>query len=166
MRAVSLTAAALDAVDRAACAVVVAIMAGMVLVVSTQVLLRYGFNASLDWADDVGRLLFVWSIFLGIPIGIKEGIHIGISLLVTRMPGALQRFLVRLMALLCVVMMAIIAFEAVRVCVDQWGEMLPTVNASVALFMVPVAIGSAHSALHLLRLVITGTAMHGSEAIE
>ena len=28
-------------------------MAGMVLVVSTQVLLRYGFNASLDWADDV-----------------------------------------------------------------------------------------------------------------
>ena len=69
MRDTSLPAAVLEAVDRAVCAVIVAIMAGMVLVVSVQVLLRYGFNASLDWADDVGRLLFVWSIFLGIQIG-------------------------------------------------------------------------------------------------
>ena len=166
MRDTSLPAAVLEAVDRAVCAVIVAIMAGMVLVVSVQVLLRYGFNASLDWADDVGRLLFVWSIFLGIPIGIKEGIHIGIEMLVKAMPDMMQRLLVRLMALLCMGMMAIIAFEAVRVAIDQWDELLPTVNVSVAIFMVPVAIGAAHSTLHLLRVVIRGVSAHSEEVIE
>jgi TRAP-type C4-dicarboxylate transport system permease small subunit len=39
----------------------------MVAVVSAQVALRYGFNRSIDWADEVGRLAFVWAIFLAIP---------------------------------------------------------------------------------------------------
>ena len=47
--------------------------------VSVQVLLRYAFKNSIGWADEVSRLLFVSSIFLAIPLGMKEGAHIGIE---------------------------------------------------------------------------------------
>jgi TRAP-type C4-dicarboxylate transport system permease small subunit len=60
----------LAGIDRAAWWVIAIVMAAMTLVVSVQVLLRYGFNSSLDWADDVGRLLFVASVFFAIPLGI------------------------------------------------------------------------------------------------
>ena len=48
----------------------------MVLVVSAQVVIRYVFNDSLDWADEVSRIAFVWTIFLAIPLGIRDGTHV------------------------------------------------------------------------------------------
>jgi len=53
-------------------------------VVSLQVLLRYALNSSLGFADEMSRLTFVWSIFLGIPLGIRLGAHIGMELLSSR----------------------------------------------------------------------------------
>src|SRR6478609_12241634 len=62
---------ALEALDTAACWVICASIAVMVVVVSAQVGLRYGLNQSLGWADEISRLCFVWSIFLAIPLGIR-----------------------------------------------------------------------------------------------
>src|SRR6187200_3297770 len=70
----------LHAADRALTGVLLAAVAVMVAVVSAQVALRYGFNRSIDWADEVGRLAFVWAIFLAIPLGVRDGAHIGIDL--------------------------------------------------------------------------------------
>ena len=55
--------ALLDHGVTAALLVSVAVMVG---VVSAQVALRYLFNESIDWADEVSRLAFVCSIFLAI----------------------------------------------------------------------------------------------------
>ena len=146
----------LDGLDRLACWVIMLAMALMVAVVSVQVLLRYGFNSSLDWADDIGRLLFVASVFLAVPIAVKQGAHISIGLLVERLSPKAQDLLGRFVALLSAAMMIIICYETVVVAADQWSEMLPTVELTIAIFMVPVAIGAGHSALHLLRFVIAG----------
>ena len=70
-------ARALAALDRGAFWAVTLVMGAMVGLVSIQVLLRYAFQNSIDWADDVSRLLFVASIFLAVPLGVKEGAHIG-----------------------------------------------------------------------------------------
>ncbi len=157
---------ALGAIDRVAAVVIIAIMAAMVVVVSLQVFLRYAFNTSIDWADDVGRLLFVWAIFLTIPLGIREGIHIGIELVVKLFSPAVQRALLRLMGTLTIIMMAVVCYQAVMVTIDQWDELLPTLDVTVAIFMIPVAIGAAHSVLHLLRLVALGVQPQAKEAIE
>jgi TRAP-type C4-dicarboxylate transport system permease small subunit len=146
----------LDGLDRLASWTIMLAMALMVVVVSVQVLLRYGFNSSLDWADDIGRLLFVASVFLAVPIAVKHGAHISIGLMVERLPPQVQDLLGRFVALLSAAMMMIICYQTVVVAADQWSEMLPTVELTIAIFMVPVAIGAAHSALHLLGFVIAG----------
>ena len=146
----------LDGLDRLACWLIMLAMALMVAVVSVQVLLRYGFNSSLDWADDIGRLLFVMSVFLAVPIAVKQGAHISIGLLVERLPPLAQNLLARFVALLSAGMMILICYYTIEVAADQWSEMLPTVELTIAIFMVPVAIGAGHSALHLLRIVVQG----------
>jgi len=146
----------LDLLDRAARAVIFVTMTGMVAVVSTQVVLRYGFNLSLDWGEDLARLLFVWSIFLAIPLAVRVGAHIGIDLLVGALPAVVQRRLRSVMAALAAVMMFVVSYQAALLVRDQWDENMPTLELSVALFLVPVCVGAAHSALHLLHVVVAG----------
>ena len=67
----------LNALDTLAGWAIIVMLGVMVAVVSLQVLLRYALNSSLGFADELSRLTFVWSIFLGIPLGIRLGAHIG-----------------------------------------------------------------------------------------
>lgn len=146
----------LRAADRLLTGVLLAAVAAMVSVVSAQVALRYGFNQSFDWADEVGRLAFVWAIFLAIPLGIRNGAHIGIDLLVDKLPLAARSALRRAGAALAAAMMLAICWAAVRTCMEQWDELMATLDWSVGWFIVPVAIGALFSALHLLHIVVAG----------
>ena len=152
--------------DRALTAVLLAAVAVMVAVVSAQVALRYGFNKSIDWADELGRLAFVWSIFLAIPLGVRDGAHIGIDLLVDKLPAFGQSVLRRAGAAVAAAMMFAIFWAAVRTCREQWDELMATVDVSVGWFIVPVAIGAFCSGLHLVRIVIAGPPARKLESAE
>jgi len=146
----------LAALDVAAAWTIVGLVAVMVAVVSAQVFMRYALNSSIGWADEVSRLMFVWSIFLAIPLGIKLGAHIGIEMLTARLPAAAQDALARAVALVAAALMALIAYEAAVITWDQWDEQMASVSASAALFILALAIGCGHSALHLLWIVLAG----------
>lgn len=144
--------AALDRIDRVARVAIIAIVAVMIAIVSLQVLLRYVFNTSIDWSDEVSRLLFVWSMFLAIPLGIREGSHVGVELLVGRFAPETRRQLVKATSLVAVVLMAVVFWQSLVITVDTWDELLPTLNLSANWFMVPVPICALHSILHLVQL--------------
>ena len=152
----SLPGRALDLLDRAITVALLVAVAVMVGVVSAQVALRYGFNQSIDWADEVSRLAFVWSIFLAIPLGVRQGAHIGIDVVVLKFPTPVQRLLRRLAALVSALMMGAIAWAALGVAREQWDELMSTLDWSVGWFIVPVGLGAALSALHLLRIAVQG----------
>lgn len=147
---------ALHAVDRGVAWIIAAVMAVMVAVVSIQVAYRYGLNGSFDWADEISRLAFVWTVFLAVPLGLKQGAHIGIELVVQRLPEGARGALFRLMSALAVVLMLTVAWQAAVLVTQQWDEMLSTIPVSSALFMVPVAWSAVHSAVHLAVLAGTG----------
>lgn len=156
-------ARALAAIDWAAKGLVIAVTGAMVVVVVAQVILRYGFGQSFDWADEISRLLFVWTIFLALPLGIPKGAHVGVSLLTDHLPERIRKPLFRLMSLLCALLLAVVAYEGCLLVLEQWEEPLSTLDASVALFMVPLVIGSVHGILHFLLLAATGA--HAEPAI-
>ena len=146
----------LAVLDVAAAWMIVGLVTVMVAVVSAQVFMRYALNSSIGWTDEVSRLMFVWSIFLAIPLGIKLGVHIGIEMVTARLPAMLQDMLARLVALLCAALMALVCYEAAVITRDQWDEQMASVNASAALFILALAVGCGHSALHFLWIVLAG----------
>lgn len=152
--------------DHVVMVAVVAAVAAMVGVVSAQVLLRYGFNLSIDWADELSRMAFVWSIFLAVPLGVRQGAHIGIDIVVQRMPASVQGMLRRSAAALSALMMFAIAWAAVGVAREQWDELMSTLDWSVGWFIVPVGVGAALSGLHLLRITLVGPPLPLAEAVE
>ncbi len=143
-------ARALEALDTLTCWVICASVALMVVVVSAQVAMRYGLNRSFDWADEVSRLCFVWSIFLAIPLGIRARAHIGVEVLVARLPAPARGALARGIALLCAALLLLVAWEAAVMSFDQWDETMASVPASAAWFNLPLVWLGVHGALHLL----------------
>jgi len=149
-------ALALVGLDTAAGWTIVALISVMVAVVSAQVLLRYALNSSLGWADELSRFTFVWSMFLAIPLGIRGGMHIGMEILTSRLAPAVQNTLARVMAAFAAALMVLVTWESARLAWDQWDEKMASMEVSAAWFIVAVAVGCGHSALHLVWIVLTG----------
>ena len=146
----------LVALDRLAQAAVVVSIGGMVGIVASQVFARYILNNSIAWADEVSRLLFVWSIFLAIPIGIRRQSHIGIGLFTDRLTASAQSLLARPVAVLAAALMMLVSWQAFAISVAQWDELMVSIDLSAAYFLLAVAVGCLLSALHLLRIACFG----------
>jgi TRAP-type C4-dicarboxylate transport system permease small subunit len=159
-------AALLATFDMVVAWVLCAAMAVMVTVVGAQVALRYGFNSSIDWADEIARLAFVWSIFLAIALGVRAGAHIGIEMLVARFPAAVRGVTARLTALACAATLLTVAWQSVIVARDQWDELMGAINMSTGWFLVPLVVGGVHGALHFAWAALTGPPRAAPTTIE
>lgn len=67
--------------DRMVETVAVVTLLGCCLVAVMQVFFRYGLNNSLPWPEEVARLGFVWTVFLGMGLAIHRDAHLRIDLI-------------------------------------------------------------------------------------
>lgn len=78
-------------IQRIAEALMVLALAGMVIAVFVNVVLRYLFHTSIVSYEEVSRLLFVWLVAIGAIVAAFEGSHLGFDLVTSRVgPGARQ----------------------------------------------------------------------------
>lgn len=69
-------------------------MIAMVLIIFVNVVLRYVFNSGLMWSEEVALLLAVWFIFIAMSLGVKQNLHINISIIPEgKLPHRLSRIL-------------------------------------------------------------------------
>ena len=71
----------------------IAMMAGMTLVVGANIALRYSTGHSLPWADETARYLMIWMAFSGAGLILRSGGHVAISNLQDALPSAGQKLL-------------------------------------------------------------------------
>ena len=67
---------------------VVAALVAMVIMVFGNVVLRYGFNSGITVSEEVSRWLFIWMTFLGAVVALREHGHLGVDMVVQRLPRA------------------------------------------------------------------------------
>ena len=58
----------------------------MVLLVFGNVVLRYGFNYGIIFSEEVSRFLFVWMVFLGSVLMLRENGHLGVHTVTKLLP--------------------------------------------------------------------------------
>lgn len=62
------------------------LLAGMVVLVFGNVVMRYAANSGIPVSEELARWFFVWLVFLGSIVALREHAHLGIDTLVRRMP--------------------------------------------------------------------------------
>lgn len=63
----------------------------MVVLVFMNVVLRYGFNSGITFSEEVSRFLFVWVVFVGSVLTLRDNGHLGVHSFTKRLPFAGKR---------------------------------------------------------------------------
>lgn len=65
---------------------IVLCMVAMIALVFGNVVMRYAFNSGISVSEELSRWFFVWMIFLGALVALKDRAHLGLDSLVKRLP--------------------------------------------------------------------------------
>ncbi len=95
---------------------IVAVIA-MVVLVFLNVVLRYGFNSGIVISEEVSRFLFIWLIFAGAVVAVKNHEHLGFDSIVLMLP-ARMRFACGILS------NALMQFCSVLLAIGSWKQML------------------------------------------
>lgn len=76
----------IDSVCRMLNFAIAALLAVMVILVFGNVVARYGFNSGITISEELSRWMFIWMTFLGAVVALRERGHLGMDMLVSRLP--------------------------------------------------------------------------------
>jgi len=92
----------LDVVEKIIDGLVALLIGAFTILIFVQVVSRYVFNNTVTWSEQAARYLFIWMIFLGMPVLYRHGEHVGFTMVVERFPKRVQyiiRIIIHLLVL-------------------------------------------------------------------
>ncbi|WP_304305170.1 TRAP transporter small permease [Pseudacidovorax intermedius] len=123
-------------IDRACRAVenlVALMLAVMVVLVFGNVVLRYGFNSGILLSEEVSRWLFIWMTFLGALVALHERAHLGVDMVVGRLPPAGKKLCLLLSQLLMLYMLWLLLQGSIEQTRINWDVEAPVTGLSMAI---------------------------------
>ena len=90
-------------------------LAIMVVVVFVQVIMRFVFNNSLVWSEELARIIFVWMSWLGMSYGEKKGEHIKITMITDRLKGNVRKVVLIIADICTLVILGVFCYEGIIV---------------------------------------------------
>ena len=129
----------------------------IVLFMSLEVFFRYFLNSPLSWTEEMGKLVFVWMIFVGAGIGIRTKGHIAMNFLIPKLSFKMRRifeFIIFLVIL--AVLLAIFYYGSIRTYLG-FSSILPAIKIPYGFLFLPVPISCfimiIHISIHLFHFI-------------
>jgi len=70
------------------------LLVAMTIIIVINVFMRYVLDSGLQWAEELSKVLMVWFTFIGMAVGVKQGLHISIHILPKNLPARMDRILI------------------------------------------------------------------------
>ncbi|UUZ69906.1 TRAP transporter small permease [Polaromonas sp. P2-4] len=109
-------------------------LAVMVVLVFGNVVLRYAFNSGITVSEEISRWLFVWLVFLGAIVALKEHGHLGSDMLVSRLPTLGKKVLLVVGHMLMLYITWLLFSGSLEQAKINMDVEAPATGASVAIF--------------------------------
>lgn len=125
--------------------IVVLLFGVVVAVVFAQVVARYALGSSIRWADELARFAFVWLVYLGGTITIREGKNVCFDLLLEHCRGSRRAWTVMfsLVNLASATFLVLMTYLGVLVCRTQLVESSPIMRWPMAFVTLAIPVGGA-----------------------
>ena len=109
------------------------LMAGMVILVFGNVVLRYFFSTGVLIAEELSRWMFVWMVFIGAIVVIKERGHLGTDMVVARLPAWGRRLCLALAQMIMI-------YITWLMLVGSWEQVLVNNDTEAPVSRLPVSV--------------------------
>jgi len=76
-----------------------------------EIVLRSVFNTGWSGSYEITIMSLIWCTFIGVSLGIKKNVHIGVDLLVNKMPPGPRKFFVYLSIFCCLAFGLVISYQ-------------------------------------------------------
>lgn len=153
---------ALEAIGRVERVAGVVLLGTIVVSITVQVITRYAFGQPLVWVEELAGYCFLWGVFLGAAVGMKELRHIRIDTFVSRLPLRRQagwRAATWALVTLCCVVVAVQAWDIMGIESRSRTMSLPVDLPRHLFYSVPLFVGTASIAFTGLYLVAAELAL-------
>ena len=135
-------------IDHAEEAIISLLLVCMTLLVFTDVVLRFGFNAGMIWSEELTLHMSAWFVLFGAAYGLKVGAHIGVDALVRTFSPFTQRVVTGIAIILSLVYCGLFIYGA-------WIYLAKMKKIGIELEDLPIQAWIAHSIL-LIGFVLLG----------
>jgi len=109
-------------------------LAAMVVLVFSNVVLRYAFNSGIAVSEELSRWLLVWLTFLGAIVALRQHAHLGVDTLVRALPPRGRFALFVISHLLMLYADGLLTLGSWKQAILTYGDTAPASGISVGLF--------------------------------
>jgi TRAP-type C4-dicarboxylate transport system permease small subunit len=138
----------------------------MITLVIVNVLLRYLFNYSIFWAEEVATICFVWCVFVGASATYKHKMDIGIDILIAQTPPRIEKLIRLGVTLILLILNATIFYMAVLFTKIAWVKPTAVLGISSAVVNSALIVGFGLITLHTLKFLYRDAVALGQEEHE
>ncbi|WP_368031262.1 TRAP transporter small permease subunit [Arcobacter sp. s6] len=135
------------------------LLVSLVLLILTEIFIRYFFNMSTLIADEYSGYLFLASVFLGLSYAFKEDAHIRINILTSRMSKKSNRFIDIFAGIITIIVLSFAFYRTVLFTFDSYEmQMLSESVSQTPLYLTQLVmpLGLSLFILSVLIFVIKG----------
>jgi TRAP-type C4-dicarboxylate transport system permease small subunit len=129
--------------------VLIALGLVMAALIATEVFCRYVLNASLFFAEEASRFLFVWFCLLGAGLAFQAGAHVGVDLLRHRLPHRAARAVGIASACCVLAFLAGITAGSLQILPYQWDQTMMTLGIRIFWAYLAIPTGAVFMMLHV-----------------
>jgi TRAP-type C4-dicarboxylate transport system permease small subunit len=108
-------------------------LAIMVVLVFGNVVLRYGFNSGITVSEELSRWLFIWGTFLGAIVALREHGHLGVDMVVGRLPAWGKKICLLLGHAIMIFILVLLFKGSLEQAKINWDVTAPTTGWSMAI---------------------------------
>lgn len=108
-------------------------LAGVFVIVFAQVIQRYVFQLSMPWANDVIQILFTYSVFLGMAIGVFNKSHLNVDVLIQSLSPKRKQWFALLTNIVVIVFLSSVFFYSIRFVTDNMDQYMTYVKVPMSL---------------------------------
>lgn len=121
--------------------IIIVLTGFMLFWVFFQVLTRYFFSYTPSFGEELARYVFVWIVFLCLPIVAKSGGHMAIEFVTTRVKGRALRAITIAADTLTAVFLAIMIVGGMEMVIDMSYQLSPALRLSMSFVYVVIPFG-------------------------
>lgn len=139
-------------------------MAVMTGIIGWQVFARFVLNASPTWTESTALLLMLWYILLSAAIGVREGFHLGVRVILDNVRPRLRGFLLRLIDALVGLFGVAMMVNGAKLASFTASHVIPTLGISRSVAYWPFVVSGFLILSFSIERILTGALEPGRAA--